>query len=391
MESSRSSGGMVSKQPCVNKIIVYDKPNFEGLSKEFTSDVPDLHELDFGDCISSLKVTGQPWVAYKLPKFEEDGFVFEEGDHAEVNKSNNFSSLRLVHYDLSEPQITLYELPNYEGRSKVVTEETNLAYGYFNDCVSSHVVQKGVWLLYKNSNRSGWYHIAWPGEHIHDYKTEINFDDSVSHLQPLKPGRPIITAKLLWDQKKVEDERDILIDEIVGINCTKYNQAFTANTSREYTATVVQSFHFSNTTNLKLGFSFQVTVGVANILVVEKGKHESTTTNEKVDVMLPAKIPPCTQLSIQVVRKETTTSVPVELTICQNGKEKKELAEYKCVSGRTISTRYVMKPISAGGETPQAKLTPVTEGEPCHAKPSHKATEEHFQAKPDPTPPGERS
>ncbi|XP_048347058.1 epidermal differentiation-specific protein-like isoform X1 [Sphaerodactylus townsendi] len=380
---------MTSTEPSMNKIIVYDKPNFEGLSKEFAGDVPDLHDLDFGDCISSLKVIGQPWVAYKSPRFEGDGFAFEEGDYEEINK-NNFSSLRLVHHDLSDPQITLYDLPNYEGRGKVVTEETNLAYGYFNDSVSSHVVQKGVWLLYKNPDRSGWYHIAWPGERICNYKTEINFDDSVSHLQPLKSGRPVITAKLLWDQKKVEDEQDVLIDEIVGANCTKYDQAFTANTSREYTTTTLQSFHFSNTTSLKLGFSFQVAVGASNVLVVEKGKHESTTTNEKVDVMLPAKIPPCTSLSIQVVKKETTTSIPVELTIVQNGKEKKELAEYKCVSGRTISTRYVMEPISAEEGTSQAKSSSVTEGK-HQTNPSHKSIQVDFRAKPDPTPPGESS
>ncbi|XP_062979512.1 epidermal differentiation-specific protein-like [Elgaria multicarinata webbii] len=347
---------MSCKEPIMNKIIVYDKANFEGLSKEFACDIPDLHDLDFGDCISSLKVIGQPWVAYNVPRFEGDGFAFEEGDYGEIDSSNKISSLRLVHQDLSDPQITLYEDPNFEGQSKVVKEETNLTYGYFNDRVSSHVVQRGVWLLYKRQNRGGWYHIAWPEERIHDYKTQLNFDDSVSHLHPLQPGRPIITAKLLWDQKKVETEKDILIDEIVGTNCTEYEQAFTANTCREYTATVFQSFHFSNTTSLKLGFSFQVTVGGANIFVVEKGKQESTTTSEKVEVLLPAKIPPCTQLSIQVIKKETTTTVPVELTICQNGKEKTEHAEYQCVSGRTISTRYTMTPASATQDASQANL-----------------------------------
>ncbi|XP_061478068.1 epidermal differentiation-specific protein-like [Rhineura floridana] len=382
---------MSSRTSSMNKIIVYDKSNFEGLSKEFTCDIPDLHELDFGDCISSLKVIGQPWVAYKTAKFEGDGFAFEEGDYGEIDKSNKISSLRMVHHDLSDPQITLYEHPNYEGQSKVVNEETNLTYGYFNDRVSSHVVQSGVWLLYKHPNRGGWYHIAWPEERIHDYKTELNFDDSVSHLQPLQAGRPIITAKLMWDQKKVEAEKDILIDEIVGTNCTEYEQAFTANSSREYTATVFQSFHFSNTTSLKLGFSFQVTVGGANVFVVEKGKHECTTTSEKVEVLLPAKIPPCTQLCIQVVRKETTTSVPVELTICQNGKERKEHAEYRCVSGRTISTRYTMKPVSAAQDAPQANPTPVAEAELCHARPSHVERQKHFQAQPGPVTSGERT
>ncbi|XP_008103653.1 epidermal differentiation-specific protein [Anolis carolinensis] len=359
---------MSSQTSCMNKIIVYDKANFEGLSKEFTCDIPDLHALDFGDCISSLRVIGQPWVAYKSPKFGGDGFAFEEGNYSEIDTNNKISSLRLVHHDLSEPLITLYERPNYEGQRKVVQEETNLAYGYFNDCVSSHAVQRGVWLLYKNSNRGGWYHVAWPGERICDYKTELNFDDSVSHLRPLQPGCPIITTKLFWDKKKVEDERDVLIDEIVGTNCTEYEQAFTANTCREYTATVFQSFHFSNTTTLKLGLSFQVTLGGSNVFKVKKGKQESIITKEKVEVLLPAKIPPHTQLTIHVIRKETTTSVPVELTICQNGKESKEQAEYRCVSGRTISTRYTMVPVSAAEEKSKSKA--VKEGEHCPTQPS---------------------
>lgn len=371
---------MASKEPSKNKIVVYDKPNFEGLSKEFTCDIPDLHELDFGDCISSLTVIGQPWVAYKVPKFEGDGFAFEEGDYAEIDKNNHFSSLRLVHYDLSEPEITLYEHPNYEGQSKVVTEETNLAYGYFNDRVSSHIVQKGVWLLYKHPNRGGWYHIAWPGEHIQDYKTELNFNNSVSHLQPLQPGRPTILAKLLWDQKKVEAECDVLIDELVGTNCTQYEQAFTANSSREYSATVFQSFRFCNNTTLKLGFSFYLEVGVANTFTVEKGKQESITTSEKVEVLLPAKIPPCTELAIQVVKKETTTTVPVELTIRQNGKETKEFAEYQCVSGRAISTRYTMKAIPAAQESEQSQ-----------GSTSDTDTKKKLEAKPGPVTSGESS
>lgn len=379
---------MSLKETRMNKIIVYDKPKFEGLSKEFTGDVTDLHELDFGDCISSLKVIGQPWVAYKVPKFEGDGFAFEEGDYEQIDKNDKISSLRLVHYDLSEPEITLYEHPNYEGQSKVVKEETNLTYGYFNDRVSSHVVQSGVWVLYKHPNRGGWYHIAWPGERIQDYKADLDFDDSVSHLQPLKPGRPTITAKVLWDQKKEEAERDILIDEIVGGNFTKYEQAFTTNTCREYTTTVFQSFHFSNSTTVKVGFSFQVTLEGSNTFLVEKGKHEATTTSEKVEVMLPAKIPPCTQLSIQVVKKETTTTVPVELTICQNGKEKKELAEYCCVSGRTISTRYTMTPNSETMlKASHPSSVPGTEKRHYHAKPSHVVIEDHSQHQPGPEAP----
>uniref|UniRef100_A0A8C8VR96 Beta/gamma crystallin 'Greek key' domain-containing protein n=1 Tax=Pelusios castaneus TaxID=367368 RepID=A0A8C8VR96_9SAUR len=176
-------------QPSTNKIVVYEHADFEGLSREFTSDVPDLHELDFGNCICSLRVIGQPWIAYTAPKYEGDAYAFEEGEYRTVEKSNALSALRLVHHDLAEPQITLYEHPDYAGKSKVVTEETNLTYGYFNDRVSSHVVQRGVWLLYRHPDRGGWYHIAWPGERLPDYKAEIDFQDC--------PGPQLLPA-LSW-------------------------------------------------------------------------------------------------------------------------------------------------------------------------------------------------
>ncbi|EMP26594.1 Glutaminyl-tRNA synthetase [Chelonia mydas] len=83
-------------QPGINKIIVYERTDFEGLSREFTSDVPDLHELDFGDCICSLRVVGQPWIAYTAPKYEGDAYALEEGEYRTVEKNKAFSALRLA-------------------------------------------------------------------------------------------------------------------------------------------------------------------------------------------------------------------------------------------------------------------------------------------------------
>uniref|UniRef100_A0A8C2YEH9 Beta/gamma crystallin 'Greek key' domain-containing protein n=1 Tax=Coturnix japonica TaxID=93934 RepID=A0A8C2YEH9_COTJA len=171
----------------MNKITVYERADFEGLSREFTCDVPDLHELDFGDCIASLKVVGQPWIAYTQPKYEGEPHVFEEGEYEAVERPNSFSALRLVHHDLLDPQITLYERPHLQGACKVVSEETNLAYGYFNDRVASHVVQRGVWLLYQHPNRGGWHCLAWPGERVDDYGAQLNFQARLSHLRPLRP------------------------------------------------------------------------------------------------------------------------------------------------------------------------------------------------------------
>ncbi|XP_067396460.1 epidermal differentiation-specific protein-like [Emydura macquarii macquarii] len=351
---------LCSAQPGVNKIVVYEHAEFEGLCREFTSDVPDLHELDFGDCICSLRVTGQPWIAYTAPKYEGDAYAFEEGEYRTVEKSRALSALRLVHHDLAEPQITLYEHPDYAGQSKVVTEETNLTYGYFNDRVSSHVVQRGVWLLYRHPARAGWYHVAWPGERLPDYKAELGFQNCLSHLRPLQAGRPAVSARILWDQRRVEDERDVLIDEIVGVNTTDLEQTFTTSSSREYVTTTLQSFRFSNATSLRVGLSFTLAVEASNVFTVEKGRSESSTRRDRVEVQLPAKIPPRTELTIHVVRKESTVSVPVQLTVTQNERTTTEPGEYRCVSGRTISTKYTMKPapLPGGEHSPAAPCTP---------------------------------
>ncbi|XP_038004598.1 epidermal differentiation-specific protein-like [Motacilla alba alba] len=333
----------------MNRITVYERANFEGLSREFTCDVPDLHELDFGNCIASLKVEGQPWIAYTDPKYEGEPHAFEEGEYPSVDRPNSFSALRLVHHDLGDPQITLYERPNFQGACKVVTEETNLAYGYFNDRVASHMVQRGVWLLYQHPGRGGWHCLAWPGEHLADYKLELNFQSRLSHLRPLRPGRPLVSARLLWEQKRVEEEREVLVDEIEGVNETESEQALAASSSREYGTTLWQSFHFSNATSLKAGLSFTLTVEASNIFTVQKGRSETSTRRQRVEVQLPAKIPPRTALSIQVLRKEVTLSVPVLLTITQNESVRTEMGEYRSVSGTNVSARYSLKPLPAMG------------------------------------------
>ncbi|XP_060750381.1 epidermal differentiation-specific protein-like [Tachysurus vachellii] len=120
----------------MNKIIVYEHPDFKGLSKEFTSDVPDLTKLNFNYCISSLKVIGNPW---------------------------------MVTEDLDNPQITLYEEENYQGRSLVLDCETNLCYGDFNDKTSSHKVQRGAWVLYQHGQRGGYILVARAGRDVPKY------------------------------------------------------------------------------------------------------------------------------------------------------------------------------------------------------------------------------
>ncbi|NXM86833.1 EDSP protein, partial [Oenanthe oenanthe] len=163
--------------------------NFQGLSREFTTNISDLRDADWNDVASSVKVIGQPWVAYEHQNYEGQFLVLEEGEYDFVGEGMNdkISSLQVITEDLHNPQITLYEHINYQGKSRVIREATNLAAGHDNDIMSSHKVQRGAWLLCEHSDGSGIQYLAREHEHLPNYKA-IDFNDKLSFLRPLRPG-----------------------------------------------------------------------------------------------------------------------------------------------------------------------------------------------------------
>ncbi|XP_030044425.1 epidermal differentiation-specific protein-like [Microcaecilia unicolor] len=326
----------------VNKIIVYELPDFEGLHREFETDVKDLKKHGFDDCISSLKVIGQPWVLYEDNDFGGWLEPFEEGDYKNIEKKNNaFSSMRLITDDLINPQITLYVDESYKGKNEPFTKETKLKYSNFDNKASSHTVERGAWILYTDTDRKGKRLLVRANEKMEDYRAS-GFNDTISHIRPLKAGRPIITSKVRWNEQKEVNEICCLIDEFTVENRSGSHQEFTRTCSREFESSVMHEFKFSNTTTIEAGVAFEVkliasmSTKISNSFTVEKGKSETVVEKEKVEITMPSKFPANSKTTVRVMKKEYTIIVPVELTIWQNGKETIEDGEMRCEVGNSI-------------------------------------------------------
>ncbi|XP_036448082.1 epidermal differentiation-specific protein-like [Colossoma macropomum] len=328
----------------MNKIIIYENAVFQGISKEFTSSVSNLAQENFNDCISSLKVIGNPWVAYSDVNFSGNQEIYEEGEYARVEHNDSISSLEVLTEDLTNPQITLYEDADYKGRSIVLKDETNLWYGSFNNVASSHKVQRGAWVLYEHADRRGAKMVARASCDVPVYDS---FNDRVSHVCPLKPGRPTVTAEVLWD-KKEEHVKSVTIDSICGLNCGEREESFSTELYREYEGSVTDSFSFGNATQITWGMKFSVDVeqmkgnhNLSNTFTVEKGSSNTRTEKKSVRISLPATVPPRTKFTVNVVRKEVDVKVPVKLTITAGSLSMNEFGEYRCQSGNSITTEYI--------------------------------------------------
>uniref|UniRef100_A0A8C4TCV2 Beta/gamma crystallin 'Greek key' domain-containing protein n=1 Tax=Erpetoichthys calabaricus TaxID=27687 RepID=A0A8C4TCV2_ERPCA len=275
----------------------YEHQNLKGMSRKFNKTVPSLFDENFNDCISSLMVIGAPWVAYEHPNFKGRGMRNEKGQYANV--------------------------------------EWN-----------------GVWVLYEHGDRGGWQLIARAGEKVANY-SDLSLNDQLSSLRPLKYGSPTVKARIQWEKLVKESEKNVKIDELVGVNRSDTEQSFASTATKEYETYVSQSITFSNSTSITTGttFSLDIVPGVgmktsmsaSNTFTVEKGKTESSTSRETTELNLPVKIPPHTKLTVNVMRKEMSVRVPVEFTVTRGSNTKKEYGEYRCSSGSSVHAEYSSK------------------------------------------------
>ncbi|XP_053549029.1 epidermal differentiation-specific protein-like [Bombina bombina] len=326
----------------MNKIIVFQKPNFQGIYKEFTSTQKDLKQWNFHRCIQSVKVIGQPWLLYNVPNCNGDNCVYEEGDHPKIKWARIIQSLELITDDLTEPKLTLH----FRDHSKDFIGETNLKYGYNNNQAIGCQVQRGAWVLYDTPNleKSGYY-VVLPAYKKIDLVTE-QFANMVSYVRPLKPGKAKVTTKVLWDELQKGDEVVKAIKSLTGENHSTEETDFLVISGKSVKATMSYNFKFSNSTSVEVGLSGkipligEVSASVSTNFTFDTGRSESSKVTTNIDVEVPATIPPKSRLIVNVMRKKYTARVPVEVTVQRNNIKSIIMGELVCDSGRTIYAEY---------------------------------------------------
>uniref|UniRef100_A0A8C0UZT3 Beta/gamma crystallin 'Greek key' domain-containing protein n=1 Tax=Cyanistes caeruleus TaxID=156563 RepID=A0A8C0UZT3_CYACU len=170
----------------MGKIIVYKHANFKGMSKEFHTNIANLKDADWNDCISSVRVIGHPWVAYQHADYKGQLLVLEEGDHDFVGKKMNdrISSLARNPSCRSPTEmgkIIIYEHVNFQGLSREFSTDTpNLSAVGWNDIVSSVKVIGQPWVAYEHVQYKGQFLVFEEGEYEYVGK-EMN--DKISSLQ----------------------------------------------------------------------------------------------------------------------------------------------------------------------------------------------------------------
>ena len=199
--------------PIGGHVVLFENVNFHGAHKHVFTKEPNLNASDdnfFNDRVSSVAVLSGVWAFFKNanydgkyppllgPKIHPDGpypglypFVGNIGI-----QNDDMSSLEIVQggatiQGLSQPEghVVLFENAGFHGQHKhVFTLEGNLNASddnFFNDRVSSIVVEQSVWAFYRNSGMNGQYpRTLGPG--VYSYVVDYGIqNDDMSSLQPI--------------------------------------------------------------------------------------------------------------------------------------------------------------------------------------------------------------
>ncbi|XP_078068529.1 uncharacterized protein crybg1a isoform X2 [Mustelus asterias] len=183
-----------------SKVIVYEKPFFEGKQLELKTDVFSFvgrdeetalcHTYPFTN-IGSLKVIGGFWVGYEKPGFQGHQYVLEEGEYQEWYEwggdDEHLQSLRFIQVNLSTPVIILFNETNFSEKSRnievlgPIPDLQDTDYGLRTESIN---VLSGTWVAYENTDFTGEQYVLEKGLYS-SYEDWGAINSKISSIQPV--------------------------------------------------------------------------------------------------------------------------------------------------------------------------------------------------------------
>uniref|UniRef100_A0A8C8RT31 Crystallin beta-gamma domain containing 1 n=1 Tax=Pelusios castaneus TaxID=367368 RepID=A0A8C8RT31_9SAUR len=156
------------------KVIVYEKPFFEGKHMKLESEILALIEKEeqkeeFGEkmtlpftSLGSIKVLEGVWVAYEKPGCEGHQYLLEEGAYQEWQDWGGYNeelqSLRPVLADFTSPHMIMYSEKDFGTKGSnitvlgIISNLRDTGYGLRTQSIN---VLSGVWVVYENPDFTG--------------------------------------------------------------------------------------------------------------------------------------------------------------------------------------------------------------------------------------------
>ncbi|XP_053144366.1 beta/gamma crystallin domain-containing protein 1 isoform X2 [Hemicordylus capensis] len=196
-------GGRKVECPESPKVIVYEKPFFDGNHIELDSELVALAEEEDKKeesaeletrplaSIGSIKVTGGVWIAYEKPGFAGHQYLLEEGEYQEWMDWGGYDeqvqSLQPVLGSFTQPHMIMYAEKDFGIKSPninvlgIISNLKDTGYGLRTQSIN---VLSGVWVAYENPDFTGEQYILNKGMYP-NYEAWGGRNCKISSVQPI--------------------------------------------------------------------------------------------------------------------------------------------------------------------------------------------------------------
>ncbi|XP_041089924.1 uncharacterized protein crybg2 [Polyodon spathula] len=184
------------EKPDEPKVIIFEKPYFQGKIREIHTDSRDfMTRVDSQNVFminaGSLKVLGGCWVGYEKEGFRGHQYLLEEGEFHDWRVwggcNSELRSLHLIRADFTESEMIMYECTEEgqeEHRLGVLEAIPDLELVGYRILTQSIHVLNGAWIAYSDVDYSGSQYILEKGFY-NSYQDWGGSDNKISSVQPI--------------------------------------------------------------------------------------------------------------------------------------------------------------------------------------------------------------